>query len=613
MRSFSDAKAVIIGMGFLMEYIFPCWKKAMGEKTAENLLAVTADAGDLEGKKKRMGIPVLLNDNAAALEKHHPDMIFFAPPPSVAPKIAEETLKPYYEKRRAEGEELPVLVAFPPSPAGKYYLELLGSDVQVVNIIPNMISKVGEEPVPDEACHLITYPDAGPWPEEDKAELNRFFSPMGRCLEVPPRLILQVLSTEIAAHPLTELADITARCLSARGISCTYEETASTMRAWHQEEHGYRAPGTNNCAKDAVADSAANSLLRRVTIAWYDGLHDYITGQGFTDEGAAAFLNPLFDLYFHEAQLESRETIVAKAKKDATKGGMLELCMESYFAAAEPLLEEMFSAPDLDAPQDKADRIGSLMAEITAAVVERGSGLTAAKAPQFSPRQHAILFGLMARAILDTYGADEGDKLLWEAVARYGKERGSRMAQRCRAHGDPVDMAGYFAYSEWSWDEGFKKSTIQNEPYFAHYVHECPWCSAWKESGLEEYGQYYCRNVDVNIVRGFSPELELEMKSALSMPGSTCCEFHWKNLAMNDETGARLAETAGRIGSSCVRDFVYHTAHTYKTILACAAEADEKKAAVVDARVRREFAEKCSYQELLRVLGETSRDFTKAD
>ena len=120
MRAFVNAKAVIIGMGFLMEYIFPCWKNAMGAKVSENILAVTADAHDLEGKQQRMGIRVILNDNAGALQQMRPDWIFFAPPPSVAPGLTRDVLLPYYESCRREGRELPILVAFPPSPAGLF-------------------------------------------------------------------------------------------------------------------------------------------------------------------------------------------------------------------------------------------------------------------------------------------------------------------------------------------------------------------------------------------------------------------------------------------------------------------------------------------------------------
>lgn len=50
-------------------------------------------------------------------------------------------------------------------------------------------------------------------------------------------------------------------------------------------------------------------MLERVTCSWYDGLHGYLTAQGFAPERAARLLDPLFDLYYHEAQLEDRDTI----------------------------------------------------------------------------------------------------------------------------------------------------------------------------------------------------------------------------------------------------------------------------------------------------------------
>lgn len=81
MKPLSQAKVTIIGLGFLMEYIFPCFRQAKGERTAAELNAVTADAGDLNGKRQRLGIPVVLDDNAGALRTLEPDCIFFAPPP----------------------------------------------------------------------------------------------------------------------------------------------------------------------------------------------------------------------------------------------------------------------------------------------------------------------------------------------------------------------------------------------------------------------------------------------------------------------------------------------------------------------------------------------------
>jgi len=604
----SEAKITIIGMGFLMEYIFPCFRKAMGENVHTNINAVTADEGDLQGKRDRMGIEVYLNDNNTALRAMRPDYIFFAPPPSVAPMLTETCLKPYYDECRARGEALPKLLAFPPSPKGAYYLEQLGADIKVVNIIPNMISSVGDEMVPSESSHLITYPENDNWTQADKAALNELLTPMGRCLDVPPRFILHVLSAEIATHPLTELADIAARSLNKLGIECTYFDTASSMRACHQQAHAYTAPGTNNCVVDAVKHPAAVQLMARISESWYKGLHDYLTGIGFSAEGATALLNPLFDLYYHEAQLESRETIVAKARKDATPGGMLELCMQSYFAVVEERIAALFT-PDLNPDEAQVAEIGRLMAEVTGAVVERGSGLTAVKAPVFGPKQHAVMFGLLAKGICENFGED-ADALLMEAVQAYGMERGTRMAKRCVANGDPLDMASYVAYGEWSFSGGFEKT--QPDPdcaYLNYHVLNCPWCTAWKEYDLADYGTYYCRCVDKAILKGFNPELVLNMPTWLSHPEHSYCDFHWESAANNQERVDKIKAISQKLNGVQVRDFQYHTAHELSTILRCAYQKDAAKAAKAEAFTRKAFCEKCSHQELLRVLAAVKQDF----
>ena len=81
-----------------------------------------------------------------------------------------------------------------------------------------------------------------------------------------------------------------------------------------------------------------------------------------------------------------------KAKKDATKGGMLELCMEEYYAAVEPRIRRLLE--DREKREAQAERIGRLIAEITASVVERGRGLHKGEEFIFSPRQHAVKKGI---------------------------------------------------------------------------------------------------------------------------------------------------------------------------------------------------------------------------
>ena len=84
MKADRDQKIVIIGLGYLMEYIAPCYRRLLGENLAANVVGVTVDAADVERKKKAIGIQVILNDNRKALDQMEPDFIFFAPPPSAA-------------------------------------------------------------------------------------------------------------------------------------------------------------------------------------------------------------------------------------------------------------------------------------------------------------------------------------------------------------------------------------------------------------------------------------------------------------------------------------------------------------------------------------------------
>ncbi|MEA5049979.1 MAG: L-2-amino-thiazoline-4-carboxylic acid hydrolase [Oscillospiraceae bacterium] len=613
MRAFKDAKVVIIGMGFLMEYIFPCFRMAMGEKTAENVLAVTADAGDVEGKRQRLGIRVLLNDNEGALAQMRPDVIFFAPPPKVAPGLIGDCLKPYFASVRAAGGELPVIFAFPPSPAGKYYQEQLGDDIEVVNIIPNMISRVGGEAVPDEAHNLITFPAHDTWTARDKEILHGFFAPMGGCLDLTPALTLKVLSAEIATHPLTELADAAAQVFTSLGLPCSYADTASAMRAQHQADRGYRAKNTNNCDAHALGDEKASAVLRAVVNSWYDALLGYLTDNGFAAPDGRELLDPLFDLYLHEAQLEDRATIVAKAKKDATKGGMLELCLENYSAVAQPLLRDILREyKTIPSGDERIARFGRIMREITAAVAERGSGLTADKAGDFTPRQHAVMFGVLAKHILGVFGEREGDAILAQGVRRYGLERGSRMAQRCEAAGEAKDMVAYFAFGEisYNWD-GFVR-TMLDRPYFAHTMRACPWTTAWRETGLEAYGRYYCRCVDSALLEGFNPALHLRMPTYLSKPGSDRCEFHYTDYILDDAAAQRKARLEKAVGADARRDFVYHTAHLYSALTRTARAENAEKCARAEALACDEFARLCSFQDLLKVLGCAGLDFTKA-
>lgn len=99
MKQDQNLRFVIIGMGYLMEYIAPCYSKLLGDKKAEQMLGVTAEPQAVQTKAKATGIPVILNDNAGALRRMEPDIILFAPPPSLAAPLAYcEEIPPFLRR-----------------------------------------------------------------------------------------------------------------------------------------------------------------------------------------------------------------------------------------------------------------------------------------------------------------------------------------------------------------------------------------------------------------------------------------------------------------------------------------------------------------------------------
>ena len=177
MKDYADLKFVSIGFGFLAGYLYPCYSRfCKPEKIGSQIAAVTADADTLEFKRQKYAFPIFLDENEKALRQVNPDVILFSPPPAVAPKLAKEVLKPYYDSLRDQGKGLPDLYAFPPSPQGKFYVDLLGKDVHVCNILPNMTREIaGKDLHGAEGNTYVTLPKESSWPEENLQILEKIF------------------------------------------------------------------------------------------------------------------------------------------------------------------------------------------------------------------------------------------------------------------------------------------------------------------------------------------------------------------------------------------------------------------------------------------------------
>jgi hypothetical protein len=185
----------------------------------------------------------------------------------------------------------------------------------------------------------------------------------------------------------------------------------------------------------------------------------------------------------------------------------------------------------------------------------------------FSAGHHALLFAWLAREAVTLAGDEEGEAAVRHAVRRYGRERGQRMAARCRANGHPLSMINFFAYGEWQVPREQMSSKFGRKGADAQMLtYECPWHRTWQTNDLLPYGRLYCLDIDEAVLAGFNPELSMAVNSTLSGGGPHCAFlFHGANLNLAN-VFLLLYRRSVRPGKGAVMPWPYHTGHLYSTV-----------------------------------------------
>ena len=179
---------------------------------------------------------------------------------------------------------------------------------------------------------------------------------------------------------------------------------------------------------------------------------------------------------------------------------------------------------------------------------------------------HAMLFAYLAKQAITRCG-DAGKDAILRGMTEYGNERGRRMALNALAHGDELNTMTNQAYGEWKtdYDGQMEFGQLRTEPTLQTYIAKCAWCDAWKKHGITEYGKYYCVNVDNAVYQGFRSDLVCTSISESLSWGGDCCKFDWGH-PLSPEENAALTAKKKELGTSCMKDFTFHTAHLKRTV-----------------------------------------------
>ncbi len=232
----------------------------------------------------------------------------------------------------------------------------------------------------------------------------------------------------------------------------------------------------------------------------------------------------------------------------------------------------------------------------------------------FDIPHHANLFALVYKSAVELRGED-GAKAADEGTKHYGQQRGARMAYRAKKDGQPLTMENYLVYGEWTDKNGRSKGYVSaKSPVYCLDNTMCGWCEAWKEAGLLEYGKHYCSYVDHNLVKGFNPELKLDILQVLSQGGETCA-FRWNGFSLPDEEAEKAyTEKKAALGTKALKDFLYHTAHLYSRMKETFAGVfGDETAEKIMAKAINDYSAMYGKKMAYAVLEEAKQDFTKVE
>jgi hypothetical protein len=236
------------------------------------------------------------------------------------------------------------------------------------------------------------------------------------------------------------------------------------------------------------------------------------------------------------------------------------------------------------------------------------------KKEHFTEVHHALLFAWLSQAIIKEVGDQRGQAVVSKALRRYGEERGKRMASRAQSNRQVLDVANFFTYAEYRPIAGLMESrVVEKSSNFILEATRCPWCEAWKESGLLPYGRLYCLDIDEAVLRGFNPKLKMNIEGTLS-GGATKCRLVYREANLTLFRYLLLGyQRAIKPGKKVIMPWEYHVGHLFKTFKTSIIEDLAHLGQKASESALEEFSKWYGESATQRVLAFLVKDFTKIE
>ncbi|MFS0575992.1 L-2-amino-thiazoline-4-carboxylic acid hydrolase [Sporosarcina sp. 179-K 3D1 HS] len=141
----------------------------------------------------------------------------------------------------------------------------------------------------------------------------------------------------------------------------------------------------------------------------------------------------------------------------------------------------------------------------------------------------AKLFAHIAKAMVETFGKEEGERVMMDSVGAFGEERGRDIARRAAAVGKPNTMENYLSNYDMGRSELFEYETTFHPTEIEQSFTKCAFAEQWKKDGMEDYGILYCHMIDPSIAKGYNPNFEVVHDQYVLREGTCHFRFQMKD------------------------------------------------------------------------------------
>ncbi|MFX1317016.1 MAG: L-2-amino-thiazoline-4-carboxylic acid hydrolase [Promethearchaeota archaeon] len=135
----------------------------------------------------------------------------------------------------------------------------------------------------------------------------------------------------------------------------------------------------------------------------------------------------------------------------------------------------------------------------------------------------AKFFCILSEKVITRFG-EQGKETIIEAIKKYGERRGKDIAKIVKSLGKELTLKNYYVYNTFDTRQTAKYKLNIVEGNIEAIIRDCVFCNGCKDWDMLEYGKIYCDYIDEAVLKGYNPDLNIEVPTTLTKGDKRCIQ-----------------------------------------------------------------------------------------